>query len=187
VARDIIVVGASAGGVEAVSKLISGLPENLPATVLVVIHVSPWKSSSLARIFNYSRGLPAQNAADGLKMMPGHVYVAPPDYHLMAEDSCMKLWRGPKENLQRPSINVLFRSAAVEFGKRVIGVVLTGNLDDGSAGLWWIKRSGGIAIVQDPASAAFPDMPCNALSYTEPDYVLRPEDMGPVIAKLTRE
>lgn len=184
-ARDIIVVGASAGGIAAVETLVQTLPRDLPAAMFVAIHVSPWAPSILPEILNRNGTLQAIQGADGLQIEHGHIYVAPPDFHLILDDAHMKLWRGPKEGLHRPAINALFRSAATAFGPRVIGVVMSGMLDDGSAGLWWIKQYGGIAIVQEPKTAAFPDMPQNALSYVDADYVLPPGKIGPVLAELT--
>lgn len=185
VAPDIIVVGASAGGVSAVETLINSLPRDLNAAVFVVIHVMATAESMLPRIFSRNGNIPVLQAGNNMKIEHGTVYVAPPDFHLILDPDHMQLWRGPRESNHRPAINALFRSASSSFGKRVIGIVMTGMLDDGSAGLWWIKKNGGIAIVQDPKTAAFPEMPNSALSYVAADYVLRVEEMGPLLSKLT--
>lgn len=121
---------------------------------------------------------------NGETITPGVIYVAPPDYHLLVEDGKMELWHGPKENRNRPAINPLFRSAATAYRERVIGVVLSGNLDDGSAGLWWVKKEGGIAIIQDPLRCEHPEMPRNALDYVDVDYVLDAPAIGPMLTRL---
>ena len=182
--HDIVVVGASAGGVEALCTLVSRLPPNLRASVFVVLHLSAGAHSQLASVLSRCGPLPTHEAATGETFQPGHVYVAPPDYHLLLEDNHMHLWRGPKENRQRPSVNVLFRSAAVGYGPRVAGAILSGTLDDGAAGLWWIKRYGGVAIVQDPADTIFPDMIYSALEHVEVDHIVRIASMGELLASV---
>jgi two-component system, chemotaxis family, protein-glutamate methylesterase/glutaminase len=183
--RDIIVVGASAGGVDALERLIAELPAKMEATVFVVLHITPTSPGLLHNILSRKTRVPVSQARDSESIEPGRVYVAPPDFHMMLEDHKIRLWRGPKENFNRPSINVLFRSAAVAFGERVAGVVLSGMLDDGSAGLWWVKQHGGTALVQDPETAAFPEMPRNAMLYVKPDFVLEPAALGERLAKLS--
>ncbi|MBS0419473.1 MAG: chemotaxis protein CheB [Proteobacteria bacterium] len=185
--RDIIVVGASAGAWEALPKLVSGLPANLHASVLIVQHVAPSGPSYLPERLNQSSVLPAKAAVDGERLVPGHIYVAVPDRHLMIQDGRIRLSRGPKESHARPSVDVLFRSAAFDAGPRVIGIVLTGQLDDGTAGLWTIKDRGGIAIVQSPQEAQYPSMPASALAHVDVDYTLSLADMANVLAALTRE
>jgi len=182
--RDIIVVGASAGGVEALRALASRLPPDLPASVFVVLHLSAGMPSELASVLSRSGPLPAHEAITGQMFEPGRIYVAPPDRHLILENSHMRLWRGPKENRHRPAINVLFRSAAVAYGPRVIGIVLSGILDDGTTGLWWIKRHGGVAIVQDPADAIFPDMIYSALEHVQVDHIVTMEGIGGLLANI---
>jgi two-component system chemotaxis response regulator CheB len=184
--RDIIVVGASAGGVEALIGLASVLSPDLPAAVFVVLHTPPWGRSELPQILSRSGPLPASLAADSQPFAHGHIYVAPPDYHLLLDNKRTLLWRGPKENRTRPAINPLFRSAAATHGSRVTGVVLTGVLDDGSAGLWWIRRNGGAAVVQEPSEAAFPDMPENALKYVDSAYVCGISRIGPLLTQLAK-
>jgi len=182
--RDIIVVGASAGGVEALSTFASTLPPKMPAAIFVVLHTLPWARSELPAVLARHGPLPAFHAQHEQLFEAGRIYIAPPDYHLLIEDQRTVLWRGPKENRSRPAVNTLFRSAAGAFGARVTGVVLTGALDDGSAGLWWIRRHGGAAVVQDPSEARFPDMPRSALEYVDSAYVVRLDEMGSLLTRL---
>jgi two-component system, chemotaxis family, protein-glutamate methylesterase/glutaminase len=169
--RNIVVVGCSMGGVEALQTLVAGLPENFPAAVLVVLHLAPQSTSVLPKILSRAGRLPAAHAVDGEPLRTGRIYVAPPDHHLLVENGHVRVSRGPKENRHRPAVDPLFRSAARWHGPGVIGVVLTGSLDDGAAGLWAVKKSGGLAIVQDPEDAVCGDMPRNAMEIVEPDYV----------------
>jgi two-component system chemotaxis response regulator CheB len=159
VKRDIIVIGASAGGVEAFRALAAALPPDLPAAVFVVIHTSAESPGLLPQLINREGGLPAIEAENGAPVLPGRIYVARPDHHLTLDDGRLRVWAGPSENRHRPAIDPLFRSAAYNYGPRVIGVVLTGYLDDGAAGLGVIKERGGIAVVQDPDDALVPSMP----------------------------
>ena len=154
--HDTIVVGASAGGVQALTKLVTGLAPELPAAVFIVLHVAPDVPSYLPTILSRDARLPVAHAVDGEEITTGRVYVAPPDHHLLIEQQHLRLVHGPKENLHRPSIDALFRSAARWAGPRTIGVVLTGARDDGAAGMRAIKQRGGITIVQDPAEAPSP-------------------------------
>jgi two-component system chemotaxis response regulator CheB len=170
-ARDIIVIGASAGGVTALQDILQDLPPNFPAAIFIVLHLSPWHKSYLAAVLSRSGPLPASEAQHGEAIERGRVYVAPTNAHLLIQDGHVEVWKGPRENMHRPAINPLFRSAAVAYGPRVAGVILSGSLDDGSAGLWWVKRHGGLAIVQDPSSAEHADMPVNALRYVDADHV----------------
>jgi two-component system, chemotaxis family, protein-glutamate methylesterase/glutaminase len=185
--RDIIVAGASLGGLDALTKLVSGLPADLKAAVFVVMHVTPQGPSHLAERLDAAGELPAAPAEDGETIRPGRIYVAVPDRHLMLEGERVRLSRGPRESHARPSVDVLFRSAAHFAGPRVIGIVLTGMLDDGTAGLWAIKDRGGIALVQSPAEAAYPSMPLNALRYVKADYSLKVAEMPSVLRALTLE
>src|SRR5215472_10518435 len=148
--RDIIVIGASAGGVEALQRLVSQLPASLPAAVFAVMHVYYRARSSLPEILTRAGALIAIHPENGTPIEHGRIYVAPPDQHLIVERDHVHLSSGPKEQHQRPCINVTFRSAASAYAERVAGVILTGQMDDGTAGLWEIKRRGGIAIVQNP-------------------------------------
>jgi two-component system, chemotaxis family, protein-glutamate methylesterase/glutaminase len=170
--RDIFVVGASAGGVEALTQLCGKLPADLPASVFVVQHISPSSPSYLPQLLSRAGKLPAETAVDGQEIQPGRIYVAPPDLHLLLRPDRVLLRRGPPENRTRPAIDVLFRSAAVAYGPRVVGVVLTGLLDDGTEGLIAIKRAGGTSVVQDPADAAWPSMPQHALMRDHVDHCL---------------
>ena len=181
--RDIVVIGASSGGVEALMRLMG----DLPASVFVVVHLPQEHPSVLARLLDRAGPLEAKNAEDGEEMTPGRVYVAPPDHHLLLEDGRVRLTRGPKENRHRPAVDALFRTAAVAQGPRVVGVVLTGAHDDGTAGLFAIKRRGGGAIVQDPKEALFPGMPESALSFVDVDYCLPLGKMAPLLARLAHE
>lgn len=161
--HDIITIGASAGGVEALSEVVRHLPEDLPASVLVALHVPSHGLSALPQILGRSGPLPARHAEDGEAIEPGRICVAPPDHHLLVQRGRARLSRGPRENGVRPAIDPLFRSAARWYGPRTIGVVLSGTLDDGSAGLLAIRERGGEAIVQDPDDALFSGMPRSAL------------------------
>ena len=183
--RDIVVVGASAGGVEALRALVGGLPADFPGSVFVVMHTAPDSPGVLAQILDRSGPLPAANATNREVIRRGHVYVAPPDVHMLVEPGHVRLTHGPKENRFRPAIDPLFRSAAQVFGPRVVGVVLTGGLDDGTSGLLAIKRLGGVAVVQDPEEAFMPSMPLSALAQVEVDYTLKVAEMPPVLARLT--
>jgi two-component system chemotaxis response regulator CheB len=182
--HDIIVVGASAGGVTALESLFANLPPDLPAAVCVVLHVAAGKPSILPDILRRSRGLHVAHAVDGEAIIYGRGYVAPPDRHLLLENQRLRLTRGPRENMSRPAIDPLFRTAAVQYGPRVVGVLLTGMMDDGSAGLAAIKACGGKAIVQDPLTATWPDMPLAAMRSVPVDYCLPLSDIPAVLVRL---
>jgi len=184
--RDTIVIGASAGGVETLPALVAGLPADLNAAVFVAMHMSGRDSRFLADRFNALGNLPAAPAVDGEPIEQNRVYCAVADRHLMLQGNRVRLSRGPRESRARPSIDVLFRSAAFERRERVIGVVLTGMLDDGTAGLWAIKDRGGVAVVQSPAEAAHPSMPESALRHVQVDHVLKVEEMPAVLAQLVK-
>ncbi|HYJ46814.1 MAG TPA: chemotaxis protein CheB [Pyrinomonadaceae bacterium] len=185
--KDIIVVGTSAGGIEALRVLVSALPEDLTASVFVVLHTSPESPGMLAGILDRFGHLPATTANDGERIRPGRIYVAPPDRHLLIEPGLVRTTRGPKENRFRPAVDPLFRSAAQTYGPRVIGVILTGYLDDGTAGLLTIKQLGGTTIVQDPQDALVPFMPQNALAHVKVDYCLPLAEIAPLLVRLTTE
>ncbi|BDA72257.1 CheB methylesterase [Calothrix sp. PCC 7716] len=161
--HDIIVVGASAGGVEALTYLVKNLPSDLNAIIFVILHVPSEGTSVLPRILNRAKRLPAHHPKDGEVIEPGHVYVAPPGYHLLVKSGYVNLVRGPKENNHRPAIDPTFRTAARAYDGRVIGVILTGALDDGTAGLAAVKIRGGLAVVQDPSDALYSGMPSSAI------------------------
>jgi two-component system, chemotaxis family, protein-glutamate methylesterase/glutaminase len=185
--RDIVVIGASAGGLQALKVLFSNLPADLKAAVFLVLHLSPNRESMLSELIGMYGHLPTETARDGAKIVPGRVYVAAPDRHLLVERGHIHLSTGPKESRARPSVNALFRSAASAYGPRVIGVVLTGGLDDGTLGLWEIKRRGGIAIVQDPTEAQNKQMPASAAENVPVDYVVRIAEIAPLVTSLTKE
>src|SRR4029450_5070114 len=163
--RNIIVLGTSAGGLEALDQLVGQLPTDLPASLFIVQHMAPHNSGEpLLRRLNRHKAFQPKLAENGDRFQPSRIYIAPPDSHLLVKKDRMLIAKGARENRHRPPIDPLFRSAAVAHGARVIGVVLTGMLDDGTAGLMAIKRCGGVAIVQDPREAAGARMPVNALS-----------------------
>jgi two-component system, chemotaxis family, protein-glutamate methylesterase/glutaminase len=185
--HDVIVIGASAGGVEALARLVSSLPEDLPAALFLVLHIPAQNPSMLPDILNRVGPLHALHPVDGQEIQYGHIYVAPPDHHLIVEEGIIRIIRGPKENRHRPAIDPLFRSAARTYGTRVVGVILTGSMDDGTAGLLAIKRSGGETIVQDPQDALFASMPHSAITHVEVDHILPLSDMGPLLAQVANE
>ena len=185
--HDIIVVGASAGGLEALQALVSDLPVDLPAALFVVVHISPHTRSVLPAILCRTGPLPATHAVDGEAIQHRRIYIARPDHHLVLERGYARVTRGPKENRFRPAVDVLFRSAAYAYGPRVIGIVLTGQLDDGTAGLWAVKDRGGLAVVQDPKDAVYPSMPTSAMQHVSVDYCLPITEIAPVLGHLTRE
>jgi two-component system, chemotaxis family, protein-glutamate methylesterase/glutaminase len=180
----IVVVGASAGGVEALIHLAASLPSDLPAAMFVVLHLPATGTSALPEILRRHGPLPAAHVKDGEPIQPGRVYVAPPDHHVLLRTGHVHLSRGPRENGHRPAIDPLFRSAAREYATRVIGLVLSGALDDGTAGLLAIKSRGGTTVVQDPADALYPGMPGNALEHVQVDHVAAAASMGKLLARL---
>ena len=185
ITRDVIVIGASAGGVEALRRLLSILPPRLPAAIFVVVHVG--QSSILPTVLDRGSTLPVVPATSGAVFERGTVYVGVPGMHLLLHDHHILLRRGPRENHSRPAIDALFRSAAASLGTRVIGVVLSGALSDGTAGLRIIKRCGGVAVVQDPEDAADPSMPRSALRHVDVDYVRPIAELPALFDLLTRE
>ncbi len=180
--RDIVVMGASAGGIPALQAVLAGFPAELQAAVLVVLHLGA--ESHLAQVLGRAGPLPVEPAESGTLLGRGRVYVAVPGCHLLVHDHHLLLRRGPRENLSRPAIDPLFRSAAITFGSRVVGVVLSGALNDGTAGLRAIKRCGGLAVVQDPSDAAVRSMPLSALRFTEVDYVAPAAALGPLLGEI---
>ena len=160
------------GGLEALRKLLGGLPADLPAALFIVLHTADHEPGLLARVLGKAGSLPVLTAAEGQRFDPGRVYVAPPDRHLIIGRNHLHVRRGPRENGSRPAIDPLFRSAAASCTTRVIGVLLTGLLNDGTSGLQAIKRCGGLTLVQDPGDAAYGEMPRSALRHVAVDHVL---------------
>ena len=182
-ALTIVVIGASAGGVDAICSLAAALPADFPAAVFVVLHIGAHKSQ-LPWLLNQAGSLPACHPRDGDLIRPGYIYVAPPDHHLLVEAGRIRLSRGPRENWARPAVDPLFRSAARAYGSDVIGVILTGGLNDGTAGLLEIKQRGGTTVVQDPDDAADPGMPQSALRHVAVDHCLPVQDIPALLAVL---
>jgi two-component system, chemotaxis family, protein-glutamate methylesterase/glutaminase len=179
----VIVIGASAGGVHALLQITETLPGAFPAPICIVQHIGS-NPSLLPELLRFRGNNHAVHPEDGQPLAAGTLYLAPPDRHLLLEGDKVRLTHGPRENHARPAIDPLFRSAALAFGTRVIGVVLTGQMDDGSAGLKAIKECGGVAIVQDPASAAEPEMPRSALASVDVDHCVPLEEIGPLLTRL---
>jgi len=179
----IVVIGASAGGVDALLATVPELPADFPAPVLLVIHIPPETPSLLATILRRRASIRVEEAKDGVQWRNGVVYVASPDHHLLIEDGVIRSARGPRENRHRPAIDPLFRSAALHYGPNVIAVVLTGSLDDGPGGAFTVKQRGGIVMVQDPAEALFPSMPANVLEHVEVDEVVRLDSLVPALVR----
>jgi len=169
--RDVIVIGTAAGGLEALDQLIGQLPTDLPASIVIVQHMDPGNSGEpLLRRLGRHQAFHPKLAEDGERLKSTHIYIAPPDSHLLIKKGTMLVTKGAAENRHRPGIDPLFRSAAVSHGSRVIGVVLTGMMDDGTAGLIAVKRCGGVTVVQDPRYAAYSGMPLSALDNANVDY-----------------
>ncbi|WP_353718936.1 chemotaxis protein CheB [Dyadobacter sp. 676] len=184
--RKVIVIGSSAGGVNAVRELAAMLPRNFEAAIFVVQHVQSETKSFLPKILSDAGPLKATHAINGELITDGHIYVAPPDHHMLLDGSWIIISKGPKENNFRPSIDATMRSAAYWYGPDVIGVILTGRLSDGTSGLWTIKEMGGIAIVQDPADASFASMPESVLAAMEVDYQVKLRDLGALLTNLVQ-
>ncbi|MGF6233212.1 two-component system chemotaxis response regulator CheB [Inquilinus ginsengisoli] len=182
--HDIVAIGASAGGLSALKRVVSGLPAGLDAAVLVVQHMKGDQHSELPAILERAGPLPAGFAEDGRPAARGRIHVAPPNHHLLLQGDTLRLNRGAWENGVRPSVDTLFRSVAVCCGSRGIGVLLTGYLDDGSAGLRALRRCGALTVVQDPADAEYPDMPRNALEMTEVDHQVALDALPALLANL---
>jgi two-component system chemotaxis response regulator CheB len=182
----VVVVGASYGGVEAMEKLFADLPNQIPAAIFVVLHVGPYPSQ-LPSILNRQSFLPAHFAKQGDLIRPGEIYVAPPDHHLLVRRSHLTLSRGPRVNWSRPAIDPLFGSAARTYGRSVVGVLLTGRLNDGTAGLYEIKQHGGTTIVQDPSDAMCPGMPASALKHVAVDHCVALADMPRILFQVCKD
>ena len=185
--RNIIVIGASAGGVDVLSRLVAGLPAGFHAAVFVALHVSAHGRSMMPEILSRAGPLPALHPEDGEEIREGRVYVAPPDKHLLVKRGRVRVVRGPRENGHRPAIDPLFRTAARAYGPRVIGVVLSGMLDDGTAGLRVVKAQGGVAVVQDPADAVYASMPRSAIEHAPVDFVAPVAELAGLLVSLAQE
>jgi two-component system chemotaxis response regulator CheB len=185
--HDLVVVGASAGGVEALGRLVRELKPELPAALLVVLHVPPGTTSALPSILDRQGPLPVSHARDGEPIRRGHIHVAPPDSHLLVSESTLRLSQGPRENGHRPAIDPTFRSAARSHGPHTVGIVLSGVLDDGTAGLLAIKARGGTAIVQDPDDALYPGMPSSAIEHVKVDHIVSVPAIAALLDALAQE
>jgi two-component system chemotaxis response regulator CheB len=185
--RDVVTIGTSAGGVETLQVLAAGFKPDFPASVLVTIHLPSHHRSSLDQILSRAGPLAASFAVHGEPAAKSHIYLAPPGSHLLLEDNRLVLGSGPRENNARPAIDPMLRSAALCCGGRAIGVVLTGTLGDGASGLWAVRRCGGIAVVQDPHDAPFPEMPRTAIERAEPDHVVPLAQLPALLDRLARE
>jgi two-component system chemotaxis response regulator CheB len=183
--RDVIVIGTSAGGLEALDQLIGQLPTDLPASIVIVQHMDPGNSGEpLLRRLGRHAAFHPKLARNGERLKPGQIYIAPPDNHLLIKKGKMLVTKGAAENRHRPGIDPLFRSAAVSYGSRVIGVLLTGMMDDGTAGLIAVRRCGGLTVVQDPRDAAYSGMPLSALDNANVDFCVSMAEMGPLLTTL---
>jgi two-component system, chemotaxis family, protein-glutamate methylesterase/glutaminase len=177
-------MGASAGGIPPIQRVISALPDNFPAAVLVAIHTAAEGPRLLPDVFSRMSSLPVAYAVDGERIRKSRIYVAPPDRHLLLDNQHMRVTTGPRENRHRPAIDPLFRSAARAYGPRVVAILFSGLLDDGTAGLSVVTRHGGVTIVQDPDEARFASMPENALKNDSPRYVLPVRKIAPTLLEL---
>jgi two-component system chemotaxis response regulator CheB len=188
-AHDIIVIGTSAGGLEVLDKLMGDLPDGLPAAAIFIVqHMAPENSGqALLHRLGKHKAFNITLARDGAAFKKGQAYIAPADYHLLVKKRTMLVTKGARENRYRPGIDPLFRSAAVAYGPSVVGVILTGMLDDGTAGLVAIQKCGGVTVVQDPRDAAYPDMPQSALDNLKVDHCLPASELGRLLERLTRE
>jgi two-component system, chemotaxis family, protein-glutamate methylesterase/glutaminase len=183
----IVVVGASAGGVQALLELVRLLPADLKASIFIVLHTSPNLPSRMPKLLLGAGNLPAVHAVDEAAIQPGHIYVAPPDRHLLIKPGWMQVVLGPKENRFRPAIDPLFRTAALAYGDRVIGVLLSGALYDGTAGLFDIKQCGGLTIVQDPEEAFVSALPRHAIAHVAVDHILPIADIAQLLSTFCQQ
>lgn len=184
-AASAVVIGASAGGVEALLQVLSGLPQDYPLPVIVVVHMADDRDSLLPEVFGYRLVLPVREAADKDSILPGTVYFAPSGYHLLVEqDFCFSLSCDPREHFSRPSIDVLMDSAADAWGPQLAAILLTGANEDGAAGMARVSQAGGLTVVQDPSEAQSPTMPRAAIKLHTPDFVLPLGGIKTLIAQL---
>jgi two-component system, chemotaxis family, protein-glutamate methylesterase/glutaminase len=185
--RNIIVIGGSSGSFEVFKTIAAGLPKDLDVSIFIVWHMSPDVRGILPQVLNSVGNLPASEARDGERIESGRIYVARPDHHLVVENDSVRVTRGPKENRFRPAIDPLFRSAAYTYGERVIGVITSGALDDGTSGLWTIKHRRGLAMVQDPSDAEIPSMPESAIREVDVDHVVPAADLPRLLIRRSQE
>jgi two-component system chemotaxis response regulator CheB len=183
--RRVVVIGTSAGGVEALRELARDLPPGFPAPICIVLHIAPQSPELVPDILSRVARMPVIHPRDRQRLEAGTIYVAPPDRHLILEPGCLRLTTGPRENHFRPAIDPLFRSAAQVYGPTAIGVILTGNLGDGTAGLLALKQLGGVTIVQDEKDALFPAMPADAARHVPIDYCVRLNELAGLLGRLT--
>jgi two-component system chemotaxis response regulator CheB len=183
----VVVLGTSAGGLDVLRTIVAGLPADFPAPVAIVMHTAPQSPGVIADILARAGQLPARTVSNAERLNAGTIYVAAPDYHLVIEPGRIRATKGPKENRFRPAIDPLFRTAAQVYGPGAVGVILTGGLDDGTAGLWTIKQLGGVAVVQDPAEALYPSMPQSALRHVRVDHCVPVADMAPLLVRLVSQ
>ena len=184
--HDLVVIGASAGGVQTLRRVVAGFPADLPATICIVVHIAPTSPSALAQILGRAGPLPCRAARDGEPLRLREILVAPPNHHLEVEDSHVRLTTSPAEHGHRPSVDALFRSASAAFNSRVVGVVLSGSQDDGAAGLAVIKSRGGAAVVQDPAEALYAGMPSSAIANVGVDAIVPSRLVAGTVIALVR-
>jgi two-component system chemotaxis response regulator CheB len=185
--RDVVAIGTSAGGVEALLFLASGFPENFPASILVTIHLPLQFRSSLDELLTRAGPLPATFASEGEVRKKARIYIAPPGRHLIVDGEQLWLGTGPRENNFRPAVDPMLRSVAVCCGNRGVGVVLTGTCGDGASGLWAVDQTGGMTVVQDPKDATFPEMPQTALERIEPNHVAHLREMPGLLYALVHQ
>jgi two-component system, chemotaxis family, protein-glutamate methylesterase/glutaminase len=185
--QDIIVIGASAGSVPTLKTFVASLPPDFQGSIFIVVHIPANSQSVLPDILNKVSSIPAKHPYDGEMIKPGTIYIAPNDHHMIVQSDTISITHGPKENRFRPSIDALFRSAAYTFRERVIGVILSGYMDDGISGLWNIQRMGGTIIIQDPEDTEHPQLPLNVLEHLKVDYQLNGIDLGPIISGLVKK
>jgi two-component system chemotaxis response regulator CheB len=185
--RDMVCIGASAGGVEILMEIAERLPADYPGSLFVVVHMPPDNPSVLARVLDRKSALRVEQPIDGQRIERGHIYVAPPDHHLLVKRGYVRVTRGPKENGFRPAVDPLFRTAALAYGPRAVGVILSGNLDDGTVGLAAIKQRGGIAIAQDPSEALYSGMPRSAQERVSLDHVASAREIPELLSRLAHE
>jgi two-component system, chemotaxis family, protein-glutamate methylesterase/glutaminase len=182
--RSIVVIGGSEGSLVALQAIVERLPADLPASIFVTIHIASDAPNLLAEILDHAGALPARSPVGEEKIRPSVIYTAAPDFHLLIDKGRVKVSRGPRENRHRPAIDPMFRSAARAYGRDVMGVILSGQLDDGASGLMAIKMRGGLTLVQDPAQALCPQMPKSAIQYAHPHHVLPIPDIAAMLVEL---